>query len=73
MAFSVTFKRGNQVLLRYEFEVENPDDIRAHVDEAHAKFRKAHPETSIFDAGIIVIYDKDRNPEALKARSAPPT
>lgn len=74
MAYSVTFKRGDQVLERYEFEVENPDDIRAHVDEAHAKFRKAHPNISIFDGGIAVHYDKDRvSPESLRAKSAPPT
>ncbi len=59
MAYSVTFKRGDQVLERYEFEVENPDDIRAHVDEAHIKFRKAHPNISIFDGGVTVHYDKD--------------
>jgi hypothetical protein len=58
MAYSVTFKRGDQVLERYEFEVENPEDIRAFIDEAHVKFRKANPGTSIFD-GITVIYDKD--------------
>jgi hypothetical protein len=32
MAYSVTFKRGDQVLERYEFEVENPDDFRAFID-----------------------------------------
>jgi len=58
MAYSVTFKRGDQVLERYEFEVENPEVIRAFIDEAHVKFHKAHPGTSIFD-GITVIYDKD--------------
>ncbi len=58
MAYSVTFKRGDQVLERYEFEVENPDDIRTFIDEAHDKFHKAHPGTSIFDC-ITVIYDKD--------------
>ena len=55
MAYSVIFKRGDQVLERYEFELESPEDIRAFIDEAHVKFRKAHPGTSIFD-GITVIY-----------------
>ncbi len=38
MAYSVTLKRGGRVLEQYEFEVENPDDIRAHVDAVPAAF-----------------------------------
>jgi hypothetical protein len=44
MAYSVTFKRGDQVLERYEFEVENPDDIRAFIDEATSSSAKHIPE-----------------------------